>query len=501
MTSRSALTLAAGALLACAGGTLWPVSAQAPDDGFVVQDALVVDGSGRPARRASVRVEAGRIARVGRFSPRPGEAVVAARGRVLAPGFIDPHNHSDRGLEKEPLAETQVSQGITTVLLGQDGGSPWPLADYLAARRAEPPALNLALCVGHATVRTKVMGDDYKRPARADEVARMQGLVEQGFREGAICLSSGLEYEVGGYAATDEIVALAQVAARHGGFYISHIRDEADRTFEAMRELLEIGARARLPVQNTHVKVGTVSVWGKAGEAVRLFDDARRRGQDVSADCYPWDAWSSTILVLVPNKRYDDPDSVAKGLADVGGAQNVRIVRYAADPGYEFKTMDEIAKARGTTPVDLFVEIAKNGGASVVCRSMTDADIRAFYAWPWTMVSSDGGIGLRHPRSAGSYPRVLGRFVRERRWLSLEEAVRRMTSLPAWRLGLRDRGRIEKGFVADLVLFDPETVIDNATFVEPFKLSTGIEQVWVGGKLVWRDGQPTGERPGKVLSR
>lgn len=500
MIARSRVGLAGLALLgvSLAPG---PTSAQPPQDGFVVRDALLVDGTGQAARRASVRVEAGRIVRVGRFEPRPGENVIEAHGRVLAPGFIDPHNHSDRGLEKEPLAETQISQGLTTVLLGQDGGSPWPIGDYLDARRKDPPALNLALCVGHATVRTRVMGDDYKRAAHPDEVARMQELVDQGFREGAICLSSGLEYEVGGYATTDEIVALAKAAARHGGFYISHIRDEADKSLESMRELIEIGARAGLPVQNTHVKVGTVAVWGKASDAVRLFAEARRRGQDVSADCYPWDAWSSTILVLVPNKKYDDPESVAKGLADVGGAQNVRITRYAKDAAYEFRTLDEIAQGRGITPVELFIEIARNGGASVVCRSMTEDDMRAFYAWPWTMVSSDGGIGLRHPRSAGSYPRVLGRLVREKRWLTLEEAVRRMTSLPAWRLGLRDRGRIARGYVADLVLFDPATVADNATFVEPFKLSTGIDQVWVGGQLVWNQGKPTGARPGKVLPR
>lgn len=476
-----------------------PVRA-APAD-FVVRDALVVDGTGARRFLGSVRVQAGRIVKLGRFEPRRGETVIEGRGLALAPGFIDPHNHSDRGLESEPLAESQISQGITTVLLGQDGGSPWPIAEYLAARRKEPAALNLALCVGHATVRRQVMGEDYKRPALPDEVVRMQGLVEQGFREGAICLSSGLEYEVGGYAATDEVVALARVAARHGGFYISHIRDEADRAFEAMRELLEIGARGRLPVQNTHVKVGTVAVWGRAGEAVGLFADARGRGQDVSADCYPWDAWSSTILVLVPNKQYGDHESVAKGLADVGGAQNVRIVRYEKDASYEFRTLDEIARSRGVTPVELFIEIAKSGGASVVCRSMTEEDIRTFYAWPFTMVSSDGGIGLRHPRSAGSYPRVLGRLVREKHWLTLEEAVRRMTSLPAWRLTLRDRGRIAKGLVADLLLFDAERVIDNSTFEEPFKLATGIEKVWVGGRLVWNEGKATGERPGRILTR
>jgi N-acyl-D-amino-acid deacylase len=482
-------------LFAAAGS----VAAQTPQESFVIVGAQLADGSGKPLRAASVRVANGRITKVGEFKPKPGEKIVDAAGLVLAPGFIDTHNHSDRGLESQPLAESQVSQGITTVLLGQDGGSAWPVGEYLERRRKEPPALNLALCVGHATVRRQVMKDDYKRPARAEEVAEMEKLVGQAFSEGAICLSSGLEYEVGSYAATEEVIALAKVAARHKGFYISHIRDEADKTLESMRELVRIGKEAKLPVQNTHVKLGTVGVWGKVNEALAIFEEARRKGVDVTADCYPWDAWASTILVLVPNKRYDDPASVAQALQDVGGAQNVLIVQHAAHPEYEFRNMEEIAKAKGITPVELFIQIVKDGGAGVVCKSMTDDDIRGFYQWRWTMISSDGGIGMRHPRGAGTYPRVLGRFVRERKWLTLEEAVRKMTSLPAWRLKLKDRGRIKKGFAADLVLFNPETVIDNSTFAEPFKLSTGIEKVWVNGTLVWDSGKAPGARPGRVL--
>ena len=466
---------------------------------FVIEGARIADGSGGPLRSVSVRVVDGHIADIGRFKPRANETKVDGRGRVLAPGFIDVHNHSTRGIEREPAATSQVSQGITTILVGQDGSSPLPIADYLAGLRAKPSALNVATCVGHATVRSKVMGEDYKRAARADEIKAMEALVDQGFKDGARCLSSGLEYEVGGYATTDEIVALAKVAAKHGGFYISHTRDEADKSFDSMREIIGIGERAKLPVQNTHIKLGTVGVWGKAKDAIALFDAARKRGVDITADCYPWDAWSSTILVLIPNKKYDDPESVARGLADVGGAQNVLITSYEKDRSYEFRTMADIAKARGITPVDLFIEIAKSG-ASVVAKSMIDDDIRAFYSWPWTMVSSDGGIEYRHPRGAGTFPRVLGRFVRERGWLTLEDAIRKMTSLPAWRLGIKDRGAIRKGYVADLVLFDPKTVIDNATFTEPFKLSAGIEKVWVAGRAVWSDGTSTGELPGTALA-
>ncbi len=467
---------------------------------LVIVGAKIADGTGAALRVANVRVTAGYIAEVGDFKPREDDTVIDGKGRVLAPGFIDVHNHSTTGLAKEPLAVSQISQGITTLLVGQDGSSPLPIQEYLDARRATPASVNVATCVGHASVRVKVMGDDYKRVAGKDEIQKMAELVDQGFKDGALCLSSGLEYEIGGYATVEEVIALAKVAARHHGFYISHIRDEADLALEAMTELVAIGERAGVAVQNTHIKLGTVNVWGKAKDALKIFDSARRRGLDITADCYPWDAWSSTILVLIPNKKYDDPKSVARGLADVGGAQNVMITSYEKDRSYEFRNMAEIAAARGITPVDLFIEIAKQGGASVVAKSMMDEDIRAFYAWPWTMVSSDGGIEYRHPRGAGTFPRVLGRFVRERGWLTLEEAIRKMTSLPASRLGLKDRGTIAVGRVADLVLFDPTTVIDNATFLEPFKLSTGIEKVWVSGTLAWEDGKSTGARPGRVLT-
>jgi N-acyl-D-amino-acid deacylase len=468
---------------------------------IVILGADVADGTGAPLRKVSVRIRGDRIVKIGNFKPKKNEQVVQAAGLVLAPGFIDMHNHSDRGLETQPLAETQISQGITTILLGQDGGSPWPISQYLAARRTTPPALNLALCVGHATVRQMVMGEDYKRAARADEIEKMAKLVEQGMQEGAVCLSSGLEYVVGSYASTEEVVALARAAAKHGGFYISHIRDEADKSFDAMREVITIAEQAQLPVQNTHIKLGTVGVWGKAADVIKLYDDARRRGIDVTADCYPYDAWHSNMKVLVPSKRWEDPVDVQKGLDDVGGAKNVLITEYEADHSYEGKTLEEMAKSRGITPIALYIEMVRNGDAGIICKSMIDADIKTFYQWPWTMVSSDGGIGMKHPRGAGTFPRVLGRFVREKQWLTLPEAIRKMTSLSAWRLKLNDRGKIKPGYVADLVLFNPATVIDNSTFADPTKLSTGIEKVWVSGTLVWDAGKATGARPGRVLPK
>ena len=473
--------------------------AQAPSRAWTIVGGQLADGSGRPLRQANVRIAGGRIAAVGAVTPHEGDAVIDAKGLVVAPGFIDIHNHSASELADDPAAESQVSQGITTVVLGPDGSSPWPIGEYLAERRRNPAAVNVAVMVGHATVRRLVMNDDYKRAARPEEIARMAALVEQGMREGAVGLSSGLEYEVGGYAETGELVELAKVAARYGGIYMSHIRDEADKAFEAFREAIAIGERARVPVEISHIKLGTVGVWHKAAQAIALIDAARARGVDLTADAYPYNAWSSTITVLVPDKRYDYPPSVEKALADVGGAQNVLIVRHAAHPEYEFRTLDAVARDRQITPVDLFIQIVRDGGAGVVCTSMIDEDIRAFYQQRWVMVGSDGGINARHPRGAGTFPKVLGRYVREQHWLTLPDAIRKMTGAPAKRLKLRDRGTIEKGRVADVVLFDPRTVVDRSTFSDPSALSSGVEKVFVSGELVWERGRPAGGRSGQVI--
>jgi N-acyl-D-amino-acid deacylase len=493
--SRSLAIVIALALLS--PGTAAQVNAR----GWTIVGADLADGSGRALRRANVRFVGDRVVSVGAGAPQRGDTVVNGAGLVVAPGFIDIHNHSAEELAKDPAAATQVAQGITTVVVGPDGGSPWPIGEYLAERRRSPAAVNVAAFAGHATVRRLVMGDDFKRPARPDEVARMATLVDQAMREGAMGLSSGLEYEVGGYAETSELVELSKVAARYGGIYMSHIRDEADKSFEALREAIAIGERARIAVQISHIKLGTVAVWHKAAEAIAIVEAARKRGVDVTADEYPYNAWSSTITVLVPDKRYDYPPSVERALADVGGAANVLIVRHAAHPEYEFRTLDAVAKDRKTTPVELFIQIVRDGGAGVVCTSMVDDDMRAFYQQPWVMVASDGGIGMRHPRGAGTFPRVLGRYVRDERWLTLPEAIRKMTSAPAERLKLAQRGRIVAGAFADLVLFNPKTVVDRSTFGEPGVLAAGIEKVFVGGELVWDGGKPVSARPGQVIAR
>ena len=468
-------------------------------ENWTIHGADVADGTGAPLQRVDVRVEGDTIREIGAITPRPDDRRFDATGLVVAPGFIDTHNHSTEGLDSDPDATTQVSQGITTALLGQDGSSPFPVRDYLARRRSSPVALNVALLVGHATIRRQVMGNDFRREATAAEVSRMEGLVDQEMRDGAVGLSSGLEYEVGSYASTEELVALARIAARHRGFYISHIRDEADRTMEAVREAIAIGERARLPVQITHIKLGTVGVWGKALEVVALVEAARKRGADVTADAYPYLAWSSSLKVLVPNKQWTDPVSVKEALDDVGGGQNIQITRLPTFPQYVGKRLSEIAKAESISEVDAYIRMVADDEAGVIGHTMSEADMRTFYRQPWTMVASDGGVNVDHPRGAGTFPRVLGRFVRDEKWLTLPDAIRKMTSLPAARIGLKDRGIIRVGMKADLVIFDPATVLDRSTFEQPRLRARGIHSVFVNGKPVWTRDRPDGNRPGRVL--
>lgn len=478
-------------------------SNSAPPSIIAIINGTLIDGSGRaPLRDSVVIIEGDQIKAVGtrkRVKVPEAARVIDARGLVVAPGFIDIHNHSQAGLDTDPAAVTQVSQGITTAALGQDGSSSFPVGEYLSGRERSPVALNVLTFIGHATVRTKVMGKDTNRAASESEIGLMARLVEESMSEGAFGLSSGLEYETGKPATTAEMIVLARAAARRRGIYISHMRDEGNLVMDALEEIIRIGREARLPVHISHIKLGSVSVWGKAPEVVALIQGARRRGLDITADCYPYDAWHSTIRVLVPSGRHSDPVEVAKGLADMGGAGNITVVSCPDRPDYEFKTLAEIAHNERRTSVEVYMQIVERGGARVVGRSMKEGDIQVFYSQPWVMVGSDGGIGLRHPRGAGSYPRVLGRYVRELRWLSLPEAVRKMTEMPARRLGLNDRGLVRAGMKADIVLFDAGRVIDRSTFKEPALIAEGVERVFVNGVEVWLDGGATGKRPGRVL--
>ncbi len=464
------------------------------------QNASIIDGTGKAAFRSEVRIKDGKIVKIGKIKPSKDEEVIDATGLVLAPGFIDIHNHSETGLLREGTAANQVSQGIATVLVGPDGGSPWPIAEYFTKLDGKI-AVNVGAFIGHAEVRSQILKDDYKRTATPEEIVAMAKLVEQAMNEGAFGLSSGLEYDVGFMATVEELIELAKVAAKYKGIYMSHIRDEEEGFRAAMEEAIRIGKDAKLPVQISHIKMGNRNVWGKSAEAITLIEAAKKAGQDVTADAYPYTAWASTITVLVPSRKHEDRTEVETGLANVGGAEKVLITSHAANRSYEMKTMAEIAASKNISPVDLYIEVVKNGGAGVVCNSMNENDVKAFYQRPWIMVSSDGGIGSRHPRGTGTFTRVLGKFVRENKWLSLEEAIRKMTAMPASRLGIKDRGLIKKGMKADLVLFDANSVIDRATFAEPQNFSTGIKATFVNGVKVWDGDKITNATSGTILRR
>ena len=467
---------------------------------ILIKNATIIDGTGRPAYHGDLLVAGGLIVKIGDIKPSADDEIVDASGLILAPGFIDIHNHSESGLLREGTATNQVSQGITTVLVGPDGGGPWPIADYFAKLEGKI-AVNVGAFVGHATVREQIMKKDYVRKATDSEIKQMATLVEQGMKAGAFGLSSGLEYDVGFSATTEELIELSKPAGKYHGIYMTHMRDEEETMLDALREAIRIGREAKLPVQISHIKMGNRNVWGKSAEAIAIVEAARKSGFDITADAYPYTAWASTITVLVPSRKHEDRGEIETGLRNVGGADKVLITSCTAHRDYEMKTLEQIAAMKNTTPVDVYIQIVKDGGAGVVCNSMNEADVKAFYQQPWVMVASDGGIGSRHPRGTATFTKVLGRFVRENKWFSLEEAVRKMTSMPAARLRLKDRGMVKKGMKADLVLFDKDKVIDRATFASPQTLSEGIQTVFVNGVRVWAGGKITNNLPGAILRR
>ena len=476
-------------------------SAQRPT---FIQGASVVDGTGAPARVANVRIADGRVAAVG-GEAQPGDSIVDARGLVLAPGFIDSHSHHDRGLFSNRDALAVVSQGVTTIVIGQDGGSQYPLRQYFARLEATPVAVNVASYVGHGMLRRRVMGDDFKRAATRAELVAMRNMLVAEMRAGALGLSTGLEYDPGIYSTRDEVLTLAKAIAPLGGRYISHIRSEDRDFWQALDELLVIGRDAKIPVQVSHMKLAMRALWGQGDRLIATLDSARRAGIDVTADVYPWTMWQSTLTVLYPKRNFDDRAETDFILSQVAAPEDLVLGAWELNPSYVGKDVGQIAKLRNTDPATTLMALiaesnARNSDESVIARGMDDRDIDRLYRWPFTSVSSDGELNGRHPRGFGSFPRVLGRYVRERNVLTLEEAVRRMTSLPAASLGV-PRGKLEAGAVADLVLFDAATVLDNATMTTPRAASTGIRTVWVAGRTVYDNGKTTGLAPGVVLRR
>ena len=479
-------------------------------DNLLLRHASVYDGSGNAPVTADVRIVGDRISVIApKLNPMPGEVVRDLRGLALAPGFIDMHSHADQGLLADLDAATQTRQGITTMVVGQDGESNFPLGSWLAKIDATPAALNVTSMIGQATLREQVMGKDLYRPSTDVELARMKALLAQELAAGGFGLSTGLEYEQAHFSTTEEVVELSKVAAGTGGFYISHVRDEGDHVFDSYDEVLRIGREAHLPVEITHIKMGSTGVWNLAAKRMpQYFKTAAREHIALWADVYPYTYWHSTIRVIVPDRDFFNAKTVERAIADNGGAGAIRLAHYAPDTSVAGKTLEQIAQIWKVSAVEAYMRMVKATESEVdtgkqlediIGTSMTEADVKWFIAQPQIAFCTDGELHGAHPRGAGTFPRVLGHYVRDEHVLSLTDAIHRMTQLPAERLKLADRGRVAPNYIADLVIFDPATVIDKATVDSPEAAPLGIPAVLVGGAFVIDDGTPTGRHPGKAL--
>jgi N-acyl-D-amino-acid deacylase len=480
-------------------------------NGFLITNISLLDGSGSPPVSASVRVANAIITQIGDLSVCDGEVVINGGGKTLSPGFIDTHSHANGNIFDRPDALPVVSQGITTIIVGQDGGSPYPLSDFFEKLDAAPATVNVSSYVGHNTLRSAVLGDDFRRTATEAEIEQMKEMLVSELKSGALGLATGLEYEPGIHSETSEVLELAQIVAAAGGRYISHVRSE-DRWFEdAIDEIILIGRETGMPVQVSHIKLAMKRLWGSANELIDKLEEARSEGINITADIYPYEYWQSTIMVLLPDRDPTNRETIANVLDQIVPPDGLWMTRFEPNPNYVGKTLTEIASLREVDAITAFSQIALEAlewerihgkrAESIIGTSMDETDISALIAWPHANICTDGGIINLHPRSAGSFPRVLGRYVREQNVMSLAEAIRKMTSLAAENMGFTDRGLIQAGMAADLVLFDPGTVIDHATPLQPTLLSTGINSVWVNGELVYTNGMTTAARPGRVIRK
>ncbi|MBT8080347.1 MAG: D-aminoacylase [Gammaproteobacteria bacterium] len=480
----------------------------------MIANVRVIDGSGSPARSASVRVDGNRITAVGKLETEPADELIDGAGLVLAPGFIDAHSHHDTGIADSPQALAAVSQGITTAVVGQDGFHAWPLQQFFDALRQQPAALNFASMAGHSTLRSRVMEDDYRRPSSDAEIGAMLAMLAEELEAGALGLSSGLEYDPGSFADTRELLALAKIAAGESGVYQTHIRSEDQYFWEAVDEAVHIGRGAQVPVIISHIKLAMNSYWGQAQRLLEVLDSARDSGVDISADIYPYDAWNTSFLwleTLFPERDLNRREGAAYILNEMLSPEGILIFGHPALPR-DGMTIADMAALREQDHETVLIELLKQdaatvrekgeeAGASMLGVAMHEQDIEPLMAWRHTVICSDGGLSGPHPRGFGAFARVLGYYSRQREVMPLETAVHKMTALTASKLGIRSRGLIRPGFYADLVLFDPDLVADRATAVEPLKVSAGIEQVWVNGKVVYENGAVTGALPGVPVLR
>jgi N-acyl-D-amino-acid deacylase len=495
----------------------------------VIRHGRVVDGTGNPASFADIGVKDGRIAAIGRLA---GEArsEIDAAGLIVAPGFIDVHTHADEA-DEMPRADNFVRMGVTTVVAGNCGASRLDVANFFRRLGETNLAINVATLVGHSDVRQKGMGGSFDRPPTADELAKMKALVDQAMKDGAVGLSTGLIYPPGVFGQTDELVELAKVIAPYDGIYTSHMRHEDNRIYEALDEVFRIAREAHIRAEVSHIKLSGPSAWGQADRVLAYIEKARAEGLDITQDQYAYTASSTGISQLIPDsameggreqlaKRLADPEQKAKIVATMKSSLGRKgrtnfsyavIASYKHDPSLNGLNIVEAAKAkRGSDSLDdqaaMILEIQENGGASGVFHGMSEEDLQLFMRHPNTMVACDSGLrklgeGVPHPRGYGNNARVLARYVRELKVLRLEDAIRKMTSLPANTFHFRGRGELREGNWADIVVFDAGKIQDTATFKDPHHYPLGIPYVIVNGVIVLNNGEDTGAKAGALLRR
>jgi N-acyl-D-aspartate/D-glutamate deacylase len=507
-----------------------PPDATVADNGkaydVVLAGGTIVDGLGNPRFHGDVGIKGSRMVAISAdgLSADDADLVVDVSGLIIAPGFIDNHSHSQTTIHEHPLAENFTRQGITTLIASlHSGDQPWPLDEYAASLQIAP---NIGFFAGHSWARTQILGME-NRPPDHDELQAMRDLVEESMRQGALGLSTGLLYVPANYAETEEVIELAKVAAQHGGIYVTHMRNEASGLIDSVNETIRIAEEANIPAHINHHKVVGAAQWGQSELTLALIDAARENGIDITHDLYPYTASSTRSAVLFPQwslaggagefaRRIADPEQnqlIREEMRDIimndRTGSDLRRIQFRvlySDESYNGKRLADLAADRGLpndleAGIDLIIELQQKGGFSVIFHAMDEADVIRILKHPLAMIETDGdpvsyGDGFPHPRSYGAFPRILSRYVRELGVLTLEEAVRKMTSMAADQYNQRERGRIVAGAYADLVVFDADTIHDEATYEDPHRYPTGIHHVIVNGRFVIRSGALTGERPG-----
>lgn len=494
---------------------------------LIIRNGRILDGSGNPAYFADVAVKAGRIAAIGRVTA-PAREEIDATGMLVAPGFIDVHTHADE-VADQPLAENFLRMGVTTVVVGNCGGSALDVGKFFRDVKAKGISINVATLIGHNTVREKAMGGNFDRPPTADEMARMKSLVDRTMKDGAVGLSTGLIYLPGVFSTTDEIVELAKVIAPYDGIYASHMRHEDTRIFEALDEVIRVAREAHVRAEVSHLKLGGEKAWGKAAQVLAYLEQARAAGLDITQDQYAYTASSTTMRQLIPDEAFDggkktfreivaDPERKARLVAQMKEKIAARgrtdyayavIASYKHDPALNgLNIVEATQKQRGTNSleaqIETILELEQNGSASGVFHGMNEDDLQTFMRHPNTMIACDSGLrefgkDVPHPRGYGNNARVLGRYVRDLKVLRVEDAIRKMTSLPANTFRFKQRGELREGFWADIVVFDPDKVSDPSTYNDPHHYAVGIPYVLVNGVPVIKDSEHTGAKPGVGL--